>query len=106
MLLISCASIQTKPTCRGTDYVAPYSVINIINHTDRYHIGGYCKLDSANVCEKQIVFGIPEFPATSLRLVPGDYQIAFRILRGYKYIVKVYEFSVEVCTTDILFEIK
>lgn len=107
MLLTSCASIQTTPTCQGTEYVSGYGVVDIINHTDRYHVGAYCKLVSPTTCGEVITFGIATgSPPTRLRFTPGNYQLSIKILLGYEYVIKTYEFYVGVCEDDIVFELK
>lgn len=108
ILLTSCASIQTTPTCVGTDYVSGYGIVEIINHTERYHVGAYCKLEAPGVCEGEIIiFGIDtKYPPTRLRFAPGNYQLSLKILSGYEYVIKTYEFFVDVCDHGIVFEIK
>ena len=93
ILLLSCAGVQTKPTCK----VEYYGIIDFVNHTDVTKYAAYCLMDEAIECKPRL-FHVPvSYVPTRIRLQPGMYQIGLRLLNNSEYALKVYEVQVKEC---------
>ena len=96
-LLLSCASIQTQPTCK----VEAYGIVDFVNHTGATKYATYCLIDNDIECKLRLFDIPPKYPPTRIRLQPGTYQIGLRLLEDYEYTFKAYEIQVEECKVTV-----